>query len=186
MIKYIKELNNSLKEIKVTDLNKDEMLLEDGVKKVFNLLKNLNDKKVIVIGNGGSAAIASHVVNDLCKNDNIKALCFSDYSYNTCMANDFGYEHVYERAINMFSESYDILIAISSSGNSLNILNGVNSARKKGCRIITFSGFKCDNKLRHLGDINFYVPKIHYGYVELSHQIILHMLTDMLAKVNNE
>ena len=115
--------------------------------------------------------------------DNIKSMCFSDYSYNTCMANDFGYENVYMKAIEMFADKGDILVSLSSSGNSENILRATIKAKEKGCKVITLSGFKEDNKLRLLGDINIYCPKEHYGYVELCHQIIMHMITDTIAEL---
>jgi len=107
-------------------------------------------------------------------------------TYTTCMANDFGYEYVYEKGIEMFADQGDILIAISSSGNSENIIRATNKAKEKGCKTITLSGFKEDNKLRELGDINIYIPKEHYGYVELCHQIILHMITDTIGEANKK
>lgn len=183
---YFDNLMHILNESIIADFEQRNIPFEDGIKQIIQRINNINIKKVIVIGNGGSAAIASHAANDFCKNDNIKAVCFSDYSYITCMANDFGYECVYEKGMEMFADEGDILIAISSSGNSENITRAAIKAKEKGCTVITLSGFKNNNKLRYLGDINIYVPKEHYGYVELSHQIILHMITDTIAEVRNK
>lgn len=183
-MKYFNDLITILNDSIVTNFEQTNISFEIAIEEIIRCLNNINSKKVIAIGNGGSAAIASHLANDLCKTDNIKAICFSDYSYNTCMANDFGYECVYEKGVEMFADRGDILIAISSSGNSKNIIRATNKAKEKGCTVITLSGFKGDNKLRELGDINIYIPKEHYGYVELCHQIILHMITDTIGEAD--
>ena len=141
--------------------------------------------KLLFIGNGASAAISSHMATDFWKNGGIKALAFNDSSLLTCISNDYGYKHVFEKPINMFAEKNDVLMAISGSGQSENILNAVSAARQKGLKIITLSGFNEENPLRKLGDINFYVPVTHYGYVEVIHHAILHSLVDIIAKAAN-
>lgn len=182
-MKYLQELTHVLYETEITNNVQQSIEFEQGIELVINKIKNINKNKIMVIGNGGSAAIASHVMNDLCKTDQVKAQCFSDYAYTTCMANDYGYENVYVNAVDMFADEGDLLIAISSSGNSENIIRAISKAHEKKCFTITLSGFNKNNKLKQLGDVNIYVPKQHYGYVELSHQIILHMITDMVAGV---
>ena len=104
--------------------------------------------KVMFIGNGGSAAIASHMAIDYTKNGGIRALAFNDGAALTCLGNDLGYAQVFARQIEMHARSGDLLIAISSSGNSANILAAVEAARGRGCAVVTFSGFRPDNKLR--------------------------------------
>ena len=99
----------------------------------------------------------------------------------TCLANDFGYEHVFAKQVEYHGRAGDILIAISSSGKSANILNAVKAARGVGMTVVTFSGFDSGNPLRILGDINFYVPSSEYGFVELAHAILLHAVTDALT-----
>jgi D-sedoheptulose 7-phosphate isomerase len=141
--------------------------------------------KLLFIGNGASASISSHMATDFWKNGGIKALAFNDGSLLTCISNDYGYNHVFEKPINMFAEKNDVLIAISASGQSENILNAVSAARQKGLKIITLSGFNEENPLRKLGDINFYVPVTHYGYVEVIHHVILHSLVDVISKAAN-
>ena len=138
--------------------------------------------KLIFIGNGGSAAIASHMAVDFWKNAKVKAIAFNDASLLTCLSNDFGYEHVFEKSIDMFGYTEDILIAISSSGESANILNGARIAKKKGMVVITLSGFKEDNSLRSLGYINFYVPSIDYGHVEVIHHYLCHCFVNIILK----
>lgn len=140
--------------------------------------------KLIFIGNGASAAIASHMATDFWKNAGIKALSFNDSSLLTCISNDYGYRHVFEKPIEMFANCDDILVSISSSGKSENILRGVRAIKKKNAKVITLSGFAKENPLRALGDINFYVPSKSYGHVESLHQAICHCLVDVIIKKN--
>ncbi len=141
--------------------------------------------QLIFIGNGGSAAIAGHMAVDFWKTAGIKSLAFTDSSLLTCISNDYGYRHVFEKPIEMFARPGDVLLAISSSGRSENILRGVGAARKTGAAVVTFSGFKPDNPLRGMGDYNFYVPSGSYGYVEIVHQAIVHALLDLIMTVEN-
>lgn len=138
--------------------------------------------KLLFIGNGGSASIASHMAADFLKNGGISALAFNDSSLLTCISNDCGYEYVFEKPIEAFAKPGDILVAISSSGKSRNILRGIKAAKKKGSSIITLSGFKESNPLKKLGDINFYIPSLSYGIVETAHLLICHCLADVIIK----
>lgn len=135
--------------------------------------------KIMFVGNGGSAAIASHMANDFSKNGGMRACCFSEGSALTCLGNDFGYEFVFSKQIEMHARGGDLLVAISSSGNSKNILNAADAARNAGCGIITFSGFAADNKLRMLGDYNVYVASREYGFVEVTHEALCHAVLDI-------
>jgi D-sedoheptulose 7-phosphate isomerase len=137
------------------------------------------DRRILLIGNGGSAGICSHIAVDMSKNCGIRASAFNDGAVLTCLSNDYGYEHVFAKQIEWHATAGDILIAISSSGRSVNILNAVDVGRKKGCRIFTFSGFESDNPLRALGDINAYIPSSQYGFVEVGHLAMLHAALDI-------
>lgn len=158
--------------------------LSGGIEAACRLLEEVikEKKQVIFIGNGGSAGIASHMAVDFWKNGGVKATAFNDSSLLTCLSNDYGYEYVFAKPIETFAEKGDLLIAISSSGNSPNILNGVKAARARGLKVITLSGFKSDNKLLAQGDINFFVPSPEYGPVEVLHQFICHYILDILLK----
>jgi D-sedoheptulose 7-phosphate isomerase len=138
------------------------------------------EHKVMFIGNGGSAAVASHQALDYWKNGGIRALAFNDSSLLTCVANDYGYPHVFEKPIEMFADAGDLLIAISSSGRSENILAACRAALAKGCSVMTMSGFKPDNPLRAMGAINFYVASSSYGHVEIAHLALCHCLVDTI------
>jgi len=135
-------------------------------------------RKVIMVGNGGSAGIASHQAVDYWKNGNVRATAFNDASLLTCIGNDLGFEQLFSAPIERFADVEDIVFAISSSGSSPNILNAAKAARKAGCRLVTFSGFAPDNTLRALGDINFHVASFSYGLVEILHLFIIHTILD--------
>lgn len=143
-------------------------------------------KKVVFAGNGGSMGISSHQSTDYWKNGGVRALTFSDPALLTCLANDLGYENAFAACVKMFADEGDVLYAISSSGSSKNILNAVAAAREKKCTVVTFSGFRTDNPLRPLGDLNFYVPAFSYGYVEILHEWISHCILDQKLYLNDK
>lgn len=145
------------------------------------LSRSKRGKKIIIIGNGGSASIASHIATDLLKNARIPAIAFNDSSLLTCLSNDLGYEQVFSLPIGMLAEKGDALFAISSSGKSKNILSAVCQAKKKGCFIVGLSGFSSSNPLRKMCDINFYAPSHSYGAVEVAHLAICHRVVDILC-----
>lgn len=136
---------------------------------------------VHLIGNGGSAAVVAHAQNDLVKTAGIRALVHQDIPLLTAYANDNGYENGYAQALRAWVQPTDLVIAVSSSGTSENMLYAVNVARERGAQVLTCSGFEPSNRLRAIGDVNFYVPSSNYGYVELTHAALLHYLTDRLA-----
>jgi D-sedoheptulose 7-phosphate isomerase len=137
--------------------------------------------KLMFIGNGGSAGIASHMAIDFSKNGNMPALAFNDGAALTCIANDFGYDEVFARQIQFHARRGDLLVAISSSGRSPSILKAVDSALEMGCRVITFSGFDASNPLRAMGEINFHVARQEYGLVEVAHTALVHAIVDLKA-----
>ncbi|MDP2921161.1 MAG: SIS domain-containing protein [Candidatus Omnitrophota bacterium] len=156
------------------------------IKTAFNLSisavkkASKSGKKIIFIGNGGSASIASHMAIDFWKNGRMKAVSFNDPAQLTCLANDYGYEYVFEKPIEFFGEEGDVLVAISSSGKSENIIKGVKAALAKKIQVITMSGFTKDNLLRKMGSLNFFVPSDSYGFVEIIHGAICHCVLDTI------
>ena len=140
--------------------------------------------QVVFIGNGGSAAICSHMALDFTNASGIKAICFNDGPLLTCLANDYGFDNIFSKAIEMYALKNDILVAISSSGSSADILKGVRAARKLGCYVVTLSGFNDDNPLSRMGDANIHLPisRPQYGKVEVAHYVILHFINDCLNK----
>lgn len=139
-----------------------------------------NGGKTIIVGNGGSAATASHVSVDLTKNANIRSINFNEADLLTCFSNDYGYERWVEKAIEYYADPGDLTILISSSGTSKNIINGGLKAKNMGLKVITFSGFSADNPLRQLGDINFWVDSKAYNIIEMAHSIWLLAMVDKI------
>lgn len=179
---YYATLRRLTKDIAITDKAGKSLELLAGFKKAISLITGCAEcsGKLLFIGNGASSSISSHMAVDFWKNGSIPAMAFNDAALLTCVSNDLGYSKVFEEPIAMFANPKDILVAISSSGKSENIINAVRMARSKGCGIITLSGFSQDNPLRALGEINFYIPFSSYGIVEVIHHSICHSILDTI------
>src|SRR5258705_12523879 len=174
--KYFASFDNAVKQITVTDNAQNKIEFATAVDSIVSLLKKgqSQNKKLMMVGNGGSASICSHMAVDYWKNGNIKSTAFNDSSLLTTVSNDYSFAEVFSRTIEIFGEEGDMLYCISSSGRSVNILNAADTALKKECNVITFSGFGEDNPLRKKGTINFHVPAFSYGYCEILHLFIIH------------
>lgn len=174
---FLNQYYNALK----NDINLNEIY--DSSKLIEKTLKN--GGKLIFVGNGGSAAMASHVSVDFTKNAGIKSINFNEPDLITCFANDFGYDNWVVQAIKYYGSPKDLIFLISSSGNSMNIVNAANYCIKEKINVITLSGFNSDNKLRKLGKINFWVNSSEYNIVEMTHHIILLLLVDGFINKKN-
>lgn len=152
------------------------------LKKAAEMICTVSKKgnKLIIAGNGGSAAMASHVSVDFTKAAGIRAINFNEANLLTCLSNDYGYEKVFEKAVDFYGDKGDMLILISSSGNSSNVINAAKRAKSLNIEVITFSGFSSNNDLRKLGDINFWVKSKAYNIVEMTHHIWLLAIVDYI------
>ena len=179
---YSADLKSLLSSTTALDHNGAPLSFSDAMSAVSGRISALRGTpaKVIAIGNGGSASVANHFVLDLWNAAGVRAVSFADASLLTCMANDYGYNNVFRKPVGMFADKGDIMLAISSSGKSENILHAVEESKAKGLWCVTMSGFKSDNPLSRLGHINFYINSASYGMVELSHAVLCHYLADML------
>lgn len=150
------------------------------VKKIFEICKN-NKKKIIIVGNGGSAAIASHVSVDLSKNAGIRSINFNEADLITCLSNDYSFDEWIVSALKLYCDRKDILILISTSGSSQNHINAMKYANKNKIKTITFTGFVKNNPLKSLNKsgINFWVNSRAYNIVELSHLCLLLAIVDL-------
>ena len=153
-----------------------ELGISATLRMLTQMRKNLGS--IYVIGNGGSAGVASHAVIDLVNVARLRAFTLHEPALLTCMANDYGYEQAFARMLAQIAKPGDALIAISSSGNSGNIRNAATQMTDSGGTVITLSGFAGDNPLRSLGDINIWLDSNDYGLVEIGHQFILHNMSD--------
>ena len=137
-------------------------------------------KKVILAGNGGSAAIASHCAVDFTKNAGIRCINFNEADLITCLANDYGYEYWLQKALECYADAGDSVILISSSGRSSNMVNAARYAAGRGLGVVTFTGFAKDNLLRAMGQLNFWVESRAYNVIEMTHQIWLLAVCDLI------
>lgn len=182
---YIKQLIEKLENVEIfigrnkkcTDYNEGIACLVD----VFTKHKECQTQ-LFFVGNGGSSAIASHMTADFMKNGGMNTYSLYDSAVTTCMGNDYGYEYIFSRPMEFLVREGDLLVAISSSGNSQNIINAIEIAKTKKAEVITFTGFCVDNKAKQLGDINVYVPCSQYGIVESIHNLILQQIVDTIME----
>ncbi len=168
----------------------ENALLKNDISLQFVEMKKMllnvksNGKKVIIAGNGGSAAMASHVAVDFTKQGGIRTVNFNEPDLITCFANDYGYENWVAKAIEFYGDEGDLVILISSSGSSLNIVNAAKYSNSNGYKVITFSGFDVNNPLKKEGDLNFWVDSKAYNIIENTHQIWLLLVCDLtLGKI---
>jgi D-sedoheptulose 7-phosphate isomerase len=177
---YLRTHDQALTNLEITvdeglSINQDsgfEMLCELSTK------MRDNGNKKFMIGNGASAAFANHMALDWTKNGGVATHSFSDSALLTALGNDLGYDESFSAPLDWYAQSGDLLITISSSGNSPNIVKAIKVARAKGMQVVTLSGLKPDNQSRQLGDINLYIPAKTYGIVECAHQVLLHVWLD--------
>jgi D-sedoheptulose 7-phosphate isomerase len=181
--RYFTTLSDHLVGAAVTSVSGGSIEMADAVNQVMALACKAHEagNKLIFVGNGGSAAIASHMATDYSKNGDVRSLALNDSSMLTCLGNDLGYDRVFAKQIELHARAGDLVVAISSSGRSANILNAVKAARTANCAVVTLSGFSADNPLRRLGDINFFIDSDRYGFVEIGHLTICHAILDFIC-----
>ena len=151
-------------------------------------------KQVLIIGNGGSAGAATHMAADLGKNilpeghpdgaRRLRALSLADnVAWITALANDLGYEHIFSEQLKNFVQEGDLVIAISGSGRSPNILEGMRAARRAGAKVVALLGFD-GGPAKDLSDAHVLVCAHRYGHVEDLHMVLIHLITSYFASCN--
>jgi len=179
-IKWLEQLNDAIQDTDCKVKNKISSL-DEANKAMVDLLTNIRNNNATVwwIGNGGSVSIGNHLYQDLINKLEIKSQLLAEPSLITCMTNDYGYSEVYKRPLELMASPGDLLIAISSSGQSDNILQCAELCKKKEMKLVTLSGFSDDNPL-WLADANisFKVNSNLYGHVEVAHMALLHAIIE--------
>ena len=177
---YLMSVASALEKTEVTDRKGNELDIEEGISRWCNITGKLKQSNATMyfVGNGASAMMASHMAADASKNGEFRSLAFNDAALMTAVSNDIAFEECFAMPLKRFADSQDVLITISSSGNSPNVIRAIEAASELGLKVITISGMSPDNRSRKMGDINFYVPGDTYGIVESSHQILLHCWLD--------
>ncbi len=175
--KYFKNYNKSIYDLLI---DFDTSLIDRSVELILKCTRN--NGKVFIVGNGGSSSIASHVSVDFTKVANVPSYTFNNSNLITCFANDFGHDNWIKEAVKAYMRENDILILISSSGNSNNIINAAKYCKENNISSITLSGFNINNPLSQLGNINIHVNSNKYNFIEMSHHIILVSIVDIFAE----
>lgn len=178
--KYIESINIGLKKTLFFESSK-KINNEEFFKKIKNLLINLrdNNNKIYFFGNGASAAFANHMALDFSKNGRILARSLSDSALLTALSNDYNYSESWVEYLKIENVNKDdLIITISSSGNSSNIVSLLDYCKKNKLKSLSFSGLKSNNKSIRLSNYSLYVPMKTYGMVECIHQVYLHLLLD--------
>ena len=175
--KFFKDYNKSIYDLLDkfnTDLIDKSVILIDKCRK--------QGGKVYIVGNGGSSSMPSHVSVDFAKIAGVPSGTFNNANLITCFANDYGHDDWVLEAIKAYTNEKDMLILISSSGTSNNIVNAASYCNNKNIPLITLSGFKRDNPLSKLGNVNIHVESDNYNFIEMSHHIILVAIVDIFAQ----
>lgn len=178
---YVNNVFKGLQEIQVTDEICRELDIDIAFERWNKHAKKVRDELhglTFFCGNGASATMAEHMSHDWFQNAKMNTYTCSEVSHITAISNDLSYEDVFSYRIERILSEKDILVTISSSGNSPNIVKALQAGREKGAYCITLSGMKADNRSRALGDLNFYVPLDYYGLVESAHAVLLHAALD--------
>lgn len=160
-------------------LNQTDLEALEKISKSF-ISANKKNKKVIIFGNGGSAAISSHISVDLTKNAKIRSINFNEANLLTCFSNDYGYRKVFSKSLEFYADKGDVVIIISSSGKSKNVLEAAKMCKKKKILLYTFTGFSKSNPLKKMGNINLWVNSKSYNIIENIHQIWLLSIVDRI------
>jgi len=178
----ISDLYNLLEDLSVRDSQGNDLDADEAFARLTELTFRVRSvgATVYYLGNGASASMASHFAADMAKIGGVRTMVFTDLSLLTAVANDVSYEDVYAEPLKWYMKRKDMVVAISSSGKSPNIVRAVLQAKKLGGTVITISAMKEDNAIRKLGDLNFYVPAKTYGLAETAHATILHFWMDMV------
>lgn len=178
---YFCTLKSLLSTTAVTDRSARPVPLSEACEQMAGWAQDAHDRgqKLMFVGNGGSAAISSHLAIDYSKNGGIRSTAFNDGASLTCLGNDLGFGRIFAEQILLHGREGDMLVVISSSGRSSSVLEAVSAGRQRGCRVVTYSGFDPANDLRRLGDLNFYVASGEYGFVEVGHLALCHAVLDI-------
>lgn len=179
---YVKNISEGLLNIAATNEDGKGFEINDAlffwVEKT-KYLRDVDDGFIFFAGNGASATMAEHMAHDCLKTASLKTLTCSETAHITAIGNDLSYENVFSFKINRMLTRKDMLVTISSSGNSQNIIKAIEAAKEKNSFVVTVSGMSPDNKSRSIGNLNFYVPLSKYGMIEAAHAALLHAWLDM-------
>jgi D-sedoheptulose 7-phosphate isomerase len=185
---YLCAASGVLRNLAVTTADGASLTPEDGFRRWIALTHDgsVRGQHIYFVGNGASAMMASHFAADACKNGELAASAFNDASLVTAVGNDVAFEQIFALPLKRMARTGDLLIAISSSGSSPNILRALEAARSMPMQIVTLTGKSASNRVRASGDLNFYVAADRYGWIECAHQLILHYWLDQYLNLHRQ
>ncbi len=177
----VEQLTTALGTIQATGADGQVLDVEEALAVLVNLTGTVRDNEgsIFFIGNGASASLAAHTAADLMKSGQVRCQVLSDPALMTASANDYSYEEVFSVPLARYFRGADMLAAISSSGESPNIVRACQLAHRRNIKLVTFSAMEANNRLRALGTLNFYFQADDYGLAECCHAAILHHWTDL-------
>ena len=185
---YVAAVGSALSRVSITDKRGQSLGTADGFRRWVELTHDAHRRgqNIFFVGNGASAAMASHFAADACKNGGLRAQAFNDAALLTCVGNDLAFDQVFAQPLARLARAGDMLIAVSSSGASPNIVRALERARDMELKIVTVSGKEAGNPARGFGDVNVYVPSARYGWVESGHHVILHYWLDQYLGLHGQ
>lgn len=185
---YLSAASACVGDLLVTTADGARLTPEDGFRRWIEITHDgdVRGQQIYFVGNGASAMMASHFAADACKNGRLSAMAFNDASLLTAVGNDVAFDEIFALPLGRFASAGDLLIAISSSGNSPNILRALDVADSASMHVVTLTGKGADNRARTRGALNFYVPADRYGWVECAHQLILHYWLDQYLNLHGQ
>jgi D-sedoheptulose 7-phosphate isomerase len=185
---YVAAIGSGLSRIAITDHEGRALDPAEGFRRWVELTHDVHGegRHIFLVGNGASAAMASHFAADACKNGGLRTQAFNDGPLLTCTANDVAFDDVFALPLSRLGRAGDLLISISSSGASRNIVRALEQARDMGLRIVTLSGRRSDNPSRAFGDLNVYIPCDRYGWIESGHHVVLHYWLDQYLNAHGQ
>jgi len=178
--KSVGEITKCLLSPRASDADSQPLDIDSAFDRWTDWTVQIREKKrtIFLIGNGASASMASHVAADLAKNAHVHTEVFTDLALITAIANDLSFQEIFSEPLKRRLVPGDMLVAISSSGRSANIIQAVQTTKILGGKVITLSAMQRNNPLHSLGDLNFYIPAPSYGMAETCHAAILHYWID--------
>jgi D-sedoheptulose 7-phosphate isomerase len=168
-----------------------DIMKNDSLKNLINSVSEIiiesfkNNKKVLICGNGGSAADAQHIAAELSgrfrfdREPLFAEALHTNSSYLTAVANDYGYEFIYSRLLKCMGSDGDVLIGLSTSGNSKNIINAMIEAKKRKMIIVSFTGAS-DNEMEKLADFSIKIPSTDTARIQEGHILIGHIMCEII------
>jgi D-sedoheptulose 7-phosphate isomerase len=185
---YVAAIGTGLNGIVMTDRHGRALEAAEGFRRWVDLTHDVQGRgqNIYLVGNGASAAMASHFAADACKNGGLRTQAFNDGPLLTCTGNDLAFDQVFALPLSRFARAGDMLITISSSGASANIVRVLERAREMNLRVVTLSGKRSDNPSRSFGDLNIYMPSDRYGWIESGHHVVLHYWLDQYLSTHGQ